>query len=98
MTIISTNIFLQKMDEQKLKRRRLKSLRDFLLYSLQISPHSQNLVFVVGNGNERNNSEALLNWLSEGTLDDKPLANLPAHQVEGHLLRYLERRLDCWPD
>lgn len=98
MTIISTNVFLQKMDEHKLRRRRLKSLRDFLLSSLQISPHSQNLVVVVGNGNERNNSEALLNWLDEETLDDKPLAELPAHQVEGHLLRYLERRFDCWPD
>lgn len=98
MMILSANTFVQSMNEQKSKRRRLHNLRDFLLTSLRINPHSQDLVVAVGDGHERNNAEALMHWLTGASQQDPSLPQLPAKEVESRLMRHLGRMLDCWPE
>ncbi|MAA95627.1 MAG: hypothetical protein CML22_02785 [Rheinheimera sp.] len=98
MMSISANTFLQSMYEHKSQQRRLHNVRDYLLASLQINPHSHNLIVAIGNGNEKSNADALLNWLSGTSHHNSFLADLPAKEVKSLLLHHLQRTLDCWPD
>lgn len=98
MVTIAANMFFQSMHDHKSQQRRLRSMRDFLLSSLHINPHSQNLVVALGHGTERNNSDALLSWLSGAAQQGSCLADLPPGDIESLLLRHLHRTLDCWPD
>lgn len=95
---LSTNILMQSMFEQKIKRTRLQNVKEYLLNALQIHPHHQSLVMVLGTGNEQNNSDALCYWLKNQAKLDQTFSTLSLGDIEYRLMRHLEGRLDRWPN
>lgn len=100
MAILANRIDLlvQSMLEKKATRCRLRNLRDFLICSLFINPNSKNLVVVFGDGSERNNADALMNWLIKSSEQDRSFLHLTPKEVETKLLRYLSDVLGIWQE
>lgn len=92
------DMLIQSFSEQKAKRCRLLNLRDYLICSLFINPHSKNLVVVFGGEDERNNADALMGWLVRSVEQDRSFMHLAPKEVEAKLLRLLSDQLGVWQD
>lgn len=93
----SANILTQSMFALKIKQTRLHNVKEYLLNALQISPQRQGLVMLLGQGSEKNNAEALYCWLECQSKIDPDFSTLSLGDIEGRLLRHLERGMDQWP-
>lgn len=98
MMTLSANILTQSLFELKTKRARLNNIKEHLLNALQISPQRQGVVMLLGQGSEKNNAEALYCWLECQLKFDPEFSKLSLGDIEGRLLRHLERGMDQWPD
>jgi len=81
-------------NQLEMRRKAARSLASHLAFTFQISPQKE-LVLILGNGNERNNHEAISNWVMDriSHIRQWPLPSGEVNELIAELEHDLERVL-----
>lgn len=93
--ITALPLFVEQQERNRL-RIRLQNLAEMLIAKLSIDPFGKQLVIACGTGLERNNREAILEWLNKAICCEARLDVLESELICQALERHLQHCIGHW--